>query len=108
MTSGDFALMVGWTFGGISLSTPGSLFWAWGYGGIVAGMGGLGAFTAQSWARSIDVTSDSMIWRTVMIMTVINLLDVGTTFQMIVVPTTRFAILIVLMRWGTRIWLRGR
>ena len=104
--SGDFARMYGWDHGGISISTPGSFFWAWGYPGIVIGMAGLGLLIAWLWSRSFGQSSTSLIIRVVMAMTVLLLLDVGVTFQTVIIPATRVFLLLLLLRWGMRVWLR--
>jgi hypothetical protein len=106
--SGDFAKLYGWTYGGISITTPGSFYWAWGYVGILAGMAALGLYLSFLWSRAQGHDSTSLIVRTVLIMSVIALLDVGVTFQTVVIPATRLFLLLLLLRWGISLWKRHR
>jgi hypothetical protein len=101
--SGDFATkMVGWSHGGISITTPGSFFWAWGTQGIIAGMAGIGITFAWLRSRIREDNSQTIIWRTIMILAVVDLLDVGITFQAVIITATRTLILLQLLRWGVR------
>lgn len=104
--SGDFARMYGWTHGGLSITTPGSFFWAWGYPGMILGMAGLGLMIAWLWSRSFGFNSDALVARIVMVTVVLSLLDVGVTFQHVAIPATRVLLLVLLLRWGLRVWLR--
>jgi hypothetical protein len=105
--SGDFAKLNGWSYGGIGITIPGAFFWAWGYFGIIAGMAAVGIYLAWLWSRATGAHSNAFIARSIMIMSIIGLIDLGTTFQVIVVPVTRDLILLLLMRWGIRVWLRS-
>ena len=105
--SGDFARMVGWTYGGISITTPGSFFWAWGYTGIIAGMTGIGLAFAWLWPRGGGEGSRDLIWRVVTVYMIIGFLDVGVTFQMVIVPATRVLLLLLFTRWGIRMLSRS-
>jgi hypothetical protein len=100
--SGDFAKLVGWSHGGISITTPGSFFWAWGTLGIIAGMAGIGITFAWLRSRIREDNSQTIIWRTIMILAVVDLLDVGITFQAAIITATRTLILLQLLRWGVR------
>lgn len=104
--SGDFAHMAGWEYGGLSISIPGSLFWAWGYLGILAGMAALGLGLSWLWSRSSGSNSIDFILRTVMFGLMITLLDVGETFQTVTVAATRLFILLIVLRWAVRMTLR--
>jgi hypothetical protein len=102
----DFAELNGWTYGGLGITIPGSFFWAWGYFGIISGMAAAGLCFAWMWSRGTGAQSNAFIVRCTMIIAVIHFADIGTTFQMIVVPVTRVFALLLLLRWGIRIWLR--
>lgn len=104
--SGDFAQTQGWTYGGIGLSIPGSLFWAWGYAGILLGMGAVGLIAAALQSQVARQDSAGVIWRSVLFAWVLGNLDTGTTFQMIVVPVTRVLLLLLLVRLVIRLWPR--
>jgi len=103
--SGDFARYIGWEYGGVSITTPGSFFWAWGYVGIIVGMAGIGLAFAWLWMRSIGDDTTALIRRTVMTGALLKLLDVGVTFQMVLVPVTRNLALLLFLRWLIRLQL---
>lgn len=106
--SGDFAKMYGWTHGGISMTTPGSLFWAWSFTGIIVGMALLGLVIAWLSSWRIADNSTALILRVTMVMMVLSLMNLGVTFQMVVVPATRFLLLLLLLRWGISTWQKTR
>ncbi len=109
LDSGDFARnYAGWSYGGISISTPGSLFWAWGYAGIVLGMMAFGWILAWLWLRSNGLTSKTLIIQSVLITMVLLLLNGGVTFQMVVVPVMRTFVLLLFVRTLIRLWLSQR
>jgi hypothetical protein len=90
--SGHLAALEGWEFGGISVTLIGSFYWAWGYGGIIAGMGVVGLVLAwvdrkrrsavRGWAQSAVLYA----------IVVLLLLDAGLIFQAIVIDIIRFAL----------------
>lgn len=106
MSSGTFAQLQGWTFGGLSLTTAGSIFWAWGYGGIVLGMMLLGALLSGLYLAGLKDGPAGLIARCLMLRMVLSMLDVGVEFQPIVVGIARMflmllALLLVVSHFGT-------
>ena len=101
VNSGDFARMNGWSFGGLSLTVPGSLFWAWGYIGIVAAMSAMGFGLAVLAKRAESYTEVGIIYRSVLISLVISMLNIGIEFQPIMATTTRLFLLLILIRLAT-------
>ncbi|WP_127076253.1 hypothetical protein [Rhodomicrobium lacus] len=106
--SADFARLYGWSHGGLSIALPGSFFWAWGYAGILVGMAVLGWLIAWMWVRGQGWDSTALLYRTVAISAVLALLDVGVTFQMIVIPAARVFILVSLLKWALGKIVAGR
>ena len=95
--SGEFAQLLGWQFGGFSVTLPGSIYWAWGFEGIVPAMLGLGAALAVL-ARGGDRDGPSgLIARVVLMCLVLALLNLGTNMQSIVVSSGRVALLTALI-----------
>lgn len=90
--SGQLAALEGWEYGGISVTLIGSLYWAWGYIGIIPGMGVVGLvlawvdrtrkIAARGWAQSAVLYA----------IVVLLLLDAGLIFQAIVTDIIRFAL----------------
>jgi hypothetical protein len=107
MDSGLFANMQGWTHGGLSLTTPGSFFWAWDYVGIIVGMTATGFALAWLRTRGQGETSGHMIAQLLQIALVIELLDVGVTFHHVYMGLSRNLVLLLLIRWGLRVLLRS-
>jgi hypothetical protein len=95
---GRFAQMLGWQFGGFSVTLPGSLFWAWGFEGIVPSMMALGAFLALASHRGRGDGPGAMIWRVPSTLAVLDLLDVGTSFQPIIISMVRGLIFVCILR----------
>jgi hypothetical protein len=98
--SGDFGKMLGWGFGGFSVTMPGSFFWAWGYEGILAGMSMFGACLALLANGSNADGVTGLVFRAVMFRQVMMMLDVGQEFQPIMigmVRTTMFLLALVLV-----------
>jgi|APMI01.1.fsa_nt_gi hypothetical protein len=101
--SGRFASeYFGWEYGGISISLLGSLYFAWGYWGMLAAMAVVGAALAAL-ANRIErygaVAMGSIVYFTVV---TLHLLDVGMEFQPLLINMTRVFLLLAVVRlaWG--------
>lgn len=100
----------GWSYGGVSISLLGSLYFAWGYLGILAGM----AFTGFLLARlSVRIEQQGLIVAgSVALFTVmfLHLMDVGAEFQPIFANLTRVVIFIGTIRviWAIHSRLHAR
>jgi hypothetical protein len=100
----------GWEFGGISVSLIGSLYYTWGYVGIIAGMSFLGWLLAFATHRARSITAYSTNWLVILVTLVIMMLDVGVTFHAIVTNLVRLIAFLWLLRVGypfirNSIWL---
>lgn len=87
----------GWTYGGISVTLLGSLYYAWGYTGIVFGMvcfGGLFAHLTKQ-ARLAGIYSPH--WLIFLVVLIVPMLDVGQTFQAITTNVIRVAVILWLL-----------
>ncbi len=100
--SGEFARMLGWEFGGFSVTLPGSLFWAWGYEGIIVGMLMLGVLLAGL-ARGSDLGGVvGLVYRAILFRQVMMMLDVGLEFQAILISMTRTLMFLVIFALAGR------
>lgn len=107
--SGQFAHdYFGWAYGGISLSLLGSLYWAWGYIGILIGMAlagiGLALLTIRVEERGF-VALNSMVCFALLF---VGLLAVGREFQPLLVTITRAFVVLVGIRIAWRVSVRFR
>jgi hypothetical protein len=103
--SGDFARMNGWEFGGLSLSTPGSLFWAWGFEGIVPGMMTLGLILGLLSRGAEKDGPFGLIWRVLAVRMILDLLDLGIEFQPFLISLNRsFLFLLVFLMLAMAGW----
>jgi hypothetical protein len=87
----------GWAYGGISVTLLGSLYYAWGYMGIIFGMaflGGLFAYLAKQ-SRLSGIYSPH--WLIFLVLLMIPMLDVGQTFQAITTNLIRVAVILWLL-----------
>lgn len=84
----------GWKYGGISVTLLGSLYYAWGYAGIVLGMACMGGWLAfvETKARLGNMLSPH--WLILLVITLLMLLDVGVTFQPILTDLVRVALIL--------------
>jgi hypothetical protein len=97
--SGFLAAMLGWKFGGFSPTLPGTLYWAWGYEGVVLGMAALGGFIAYASGRGGRDDILGLVWRAVSIRLVLSLLNVGLDFQGIVIGCVRTVLFLIVIVW---------
>lgn len=93
--SGAYAQMLGWSTGGFSVSLPGSFFWAWGYAGIAAGMGLIGFVLAVLQRFSQKLSASGLIAQAILALIVLSLLDVGGSFQSLVVSGIRGLLILI-------------
>ena len=85
----------GWVRGGVSVSMPGSLFFAWGYAGILFGMFFLGCLLAyvMKYVNRQDI--NSVYWTIILMTLVMQLIATGVTFQ----SATTNVIRVILLVW---------
>lgn len=86
-----------WTYGGISVTLLGSLYYAWGYWGLVLGM----AFVGILFGRIIEVVMksgiDSPKHLIILVLLLIYVMDVGSTFHAISTNYIRLLLLLWLL-----------
>lgn len=87
----------GWTYGGISVSLPGSFYFAWGYAGILCGMGFVGGLLAYVIRQAKTMGLYSPHWLIILPILLVPILDVGVTFQAITTNFIRVAVLLWLL-----------
>jgi hypothetical protein len=83
--------------GGISVSMIGSFYFAWGYFGIILGMGMLGGFLAYITNRAKSETFYSVHWIILLSIMVIMLMNAGVTFHSLVTNVLRTALFLWLI-----------
>lgn len=81
MNSGEFAKLLGWQFGGYSITLPGSIYWCWGYWGIPPAMASLGALIGWCTMRARGLGSRATMFKVVLILAVVELLYADLEFQ---------------------------
>jgi hypothetical protein len=110
MNSGAFAAQfLGWEFGGLAISLPGSFFWAWGYEGIVFGMMGIGVLLAALYRGLANDGPTGLIAKASMLRLVVAMLDVGGEFQPLMIGLTRtLAFLMVIWIIARHLRFSGR
>lgn len=87
----------GWSYGGVSVTLLGSLYFAWGYVGIILGMafiGGLLAYLVKQ-GRSSGIYSPN--WLILFVTLFILLMDVGVIFQAIMSNVIRVTLILWLL-----------
>lgn len=84
----------GWRYGGISVTLLGSLYFAWGYVGIIFGMSSMGGWLAFVEARARRGNILSPHWMVLLVITVLMLMDVGVTFQPILTDLVRVTLVL--------------
>ncbi len=87
----------GWSYGGVSVSLLGSLYFAWGYAGIIFGMAFLGGLLAYV-VRQVRLSGPySPHWSILLVVLMLPMLDVGETFQTLATNVIRVAALLWLL-----------
>ncbi len=90
--AGEFAKMIGWDFGGFSVTLPGSLFWAFGFEGVILGMATLG-FCIAGLARLASFDDPRSLFARVLLGgLVLSALNVGIHFQPIITSLVRTSV----------------
>lgn len=87
----------GWSYGGISVTLLGSLYFTWGFTGIITGMailGGLLAYLVKKVRLAGLSSPHSLI---LLVVLLVSLLDVGMTFQTILINVFRVALILWLL-----------
>ncbi len=87
--SGDFAQLLGWEYGGYSITTVGSFYWAWGYAGIIGGMMGLGALLALLVRLGRQSGPWGLIFQAMTVRLVLMMMDIGIEFQPLIISGLR-------------------
>lgn len=87
----------GWAYGGVSVSLLGSLYFAWGYAGVVLGMACFGAALAFMIGQTRMSGRYQVHWLVLLVMLLVPMLDVGVTFQTLATNTIRVAVLLWLL-----------
>ena len=82
----------GWTYGGVSVTLLGSLYFAWGYAGIILGMAFLGGLLAYGIRRATVPRVYSPSWLILVVIVITLMLDVGVTFHAITTNAIRVAV----------------
>jgi hypothetical protein len=88
----------GWTYGGISVSLLGSLYYAWGYEGLIVGMallGGLLAYIVRQ-VRLFGIYAPH--WVVLLVVMLVPMMEVGGTFQSTLTNFVRVVLLLWLLR----------
>jgi len=87
--SGLFAKLLGWDFGGYSVTLIGSLYWAWGYIGILIGMFIIGIIFANIAVKSRYPLLYGVRNKILFILLSLALIEPGMTFQNIITDLIR-------------------
>jgi hypothetical protein len=96
--SAQMAKLMGWTFGGLSVTTPGSIYWALGYNAIMPVFLTIGWLLSRLLIRSRQGSFRPVI-RLVFVPLAILLMDVGAEFHSMIINSIRFAIIGAALMW---------
>jgi hypothetical protein len=91
LDSAELAQMLGWKFGGFSVGLPASLFWAWGFEGMLPAIAVLGVVIAVLARRGEQDDLTGLFSKVLLMSMMISLLDVGIQFQPIIISLVRVA-----------------
>jgi hypothetical protein len=95
---GEHAKIYGWTYGGLSISLPGSLYWTWGIEGVCAGMGLLGFLLGLLTQRAVRrVRTASTVGTVLVFQLTLTLLDTGITVQAVLATLTANTLILMLL-----------
>ena len=103
--SGEFAQLLGWKFGGFSVTLPASFFWAWGFEGMLPAMAVLGMCLATLGRRGEFDDLPGLFAKVLLVSVVLSLLNVGMTFQPIIISLVRVAVFLVALNLIVRLAL---
>lgn len=87
----------GLSYGGVSVTLLGSLYYAWGYTGIIFGMAFVGGLFAYVVGRVRLLGYYSPHWLILLVVLMVPMLDVGVTIQAIIINFLRVAIVLWLL-----------
>lgn len=87
-----------WTYGGISVTLFGSLYFAWGYLGIVIGMSLLGGLLAYIARQAILLDIYAPHWLILLPFMILSLMDVSIIFQAVITNFIRIALVLWFIR----------
>lgn len=102
--SGEFAKFFGWSFGGVSVTLIGSLYWAWGYWGICFGMAFFGSLLSYFEIKAKEISFRGGMYAVLLVELVLYLLEVGGTFQSIILDISRAWLLMWLLFFVYRLF----
>jgi hypothetical protein len=101
---GDHARVYGWSYGGLSISLPGSLYWTWGIEGVCVGMGFLGLLLGYLTRRAgRRVRTAPTVGAVLVFQLILALLDTGNTIQAILATLTANAMILTLLYMAARV-----
>jgi hypothetical protein len=97
--AGSFAELLGWKFGGFSVTLPGSFYWIWGYAGIPLGMAGLMAMVGWVQDRADGEGLGALYAKSILILSVLTLLDFGSTIHPLIIQLCRATLVIGVLQF---------
>ena len=95
--SGEFAQLLGWDFGGFSVTLPGGLFWTWGYEGIVLSMFLIGIVLGLLTRRARLDGVRAFFARALLFSLTLYLMNIGQTIQPIIIGSTRIIVFLLIL-----------
>jgi len=101
---GEHAKIYGWTYGGLSISLPGSLYWTWGIEGVCIGMGFLGFLLGFLTQRAVRrVRAAATVGAVLAFQLLLTLLDTGNAMQAVLATLTANALVLWLLHAAARV-----
>lgn len=98
----------GWTYGGISVTLLGSLYFAWGYMGIILGMAFLGGLFSYIVNQIRDMGLNASHWLILFVVLLLPMMDIGVTFQAVTINVMRVILLLFLFQMAYPLFLSFR
>ena len=91
--SAEHASYYGWSWGGLSVSFIGSLYWAWGYVGICCGFAILGIISGVlvGWAQQSGFRNP--LASGIMVLFLLSIIYPGLTFQVVFINLVRYTLI---------------
>jgi hypothetical protein len=100
--SGSMASIMGWSYGGLSVTLPGSIYWSLGYIAIVPVCAALGWLLARLHTAAVSGRSP-MIPSVLFLPLLLGLMDVGAEFHSLIINSIRFLIIGLVISWWVKI-----
>lgn len=97
--SAELAQLLGWDFGGFSVSLPGSIFWAWGMESLVPTMIVFGLFMALLARRAERDDLGGVYAKVLMIGVMLTMMDVGLTIHPIIIVFVRLTVFVAFVHF---------